>query len=255
MHSLLQKPHQPPVSYNRANLGHSVAAGGRGESVGMNRLSKAVRVLIADDDPIVRDVVRARLSSEPNIEVVGDAADGRQAVSMSAQLSPDLLILDLLMPHLPGLETLRELTASDVRTILLCSTLTKRQILEALQLGARGILLKQQVSELLPAIAAVIEGRYWIGGKSVSNILQIVHGLAAEVVEAPTRSNYGLTERELEVVNLVTQGLTNKEIATQLGISEETVKRHLTNIFDKVGMSSRLELALFALDHRLVARQ
>ncbi len=174
---------------------------------------------------------------------------------MAAQANPDLLILDLLMPNLPGLETLRELTTSEVRTILLCSNLTKRQILEALQLGARGILLKQQVSELMPAVDAVMDGQYWVGGKKVSNVLQIVSGLAAEVNTAPARSSYGLTDRELEVVGLVTQGLTNKEIATNLRISEETVKRHLTNIFDKVGMSSRLELALFALDHRLVARQ
>jgi two-component system nitrate/nitrite response regulator NarL len=217
--------------------------------------TQRVRVLIADDDPIVRNVVRSHLASQPNFEVVGEAADGRQAVKMASELTPDLLILDLLMPNLPGLETLRELTASDVRTVLLCSTLTKRQILEALQLGARGILLKQQVSELIPAIRAVIEGQYWVGGKSVSNVLQIVSGLATEVSAAPSKSNFGLTERELEVVNLVTQGLTNREIATNLRISEETVKRHLTNIFDKVGMSSRLELALFALDHRLVARQ
>lgn len=213
------------------------------------------RVLIADDDPIVRDVVRSHLASQPNIEVVGDAVDGRQALTMASELVPDLLILDLLMPNLPGLETLRELTASDVRTVLLCSTLTKRQILEALQLGARGILLKQQLSELLPALRAVIDGQYWVGGKSVSNVLQIVSGLAAEVSTTPSKTNFGLTDRELEVVNLVTQGLTNREIATNLRISEETVKRHLTNIFDKVGMSSRLELALFALDHRLVARQ
>ncbi len=214
-----------------------------------------MRVLIADDDPIVRDVVRAHLSSDSSVEIVGEAADGRQAVSMAAQANPDLLILDLLMPNLPGLETLRELTTSEVRTILLCSNLTKRQILEALQLGARGILLKQQVSELMPAVDAVMDGQYWVGGKKVSNVLQIVSGLAAEVNTAPARSSYGLTDRELEVVGLVTQGLTNKEIATNLRISEETVKRHLTNIFDKVGMSSRLELALFALDHRLVARQ
>jgi two-component system, NarL family, nitrate/nitrite response regulator NarL len=217
--------------------------------------TQRVRVLIADDDPIVRNVVRAHLASQPNVEVVGEAADGRQAVKMASELTPDLLILDLLMPNLPGLDTLRELTTSDVRTVLLCSTLTKRQILEALQLGARGILLKQQVSELLPAIRAVIDGQYWVGGKSVSNVLQIVSGLATEVSVSPSKSNFGLTDRELEVVNLVTQGLTNREIATNLRISEETVKRHLTNIFDKVGMSSRLELALFALDHRLVARQ
>lgn len=107
------------------------------------------------------------------------------------------------------------------------------------------------MGDLVTAIAAVLNGQYWIAGKSISNVVQVITELSARLVDAQPVKSYGLTPRELEMVRLVTQGCSNWEIANQLHISEETVKRHLFNVFDKVGMSNRVELTLFALEHRL----
>lgn len=216
-----------------------------------------VRVLIADDDPIVRQAVRAVLDSFAGVQVAGEAADGGQAIERVAELSPDILLLDLQMPNLPGLEALRNLPGSPTptRTIVLCTAISKRQVLEALQLGARAILLKRDVRDLRSAIEAVIQGEYWVDGQRVSNVVKIVQQLASAMEQgAKPAKRYNLTGRELQIINSVTQGLMNKDIGQALSISEETVKRHLTNIFNKVGMSSRLELALFAIEHGLVSR-
>lgn len=210
---------------------------------------------MADDDPIVRDVLRKMLEQN-GCEVVSEAADGHQAIQAVRQHKPDLLILDLLMPNLPGLEALREITDNDpqLRTIVLTSAITKKQIVEALQLGARGIILKNSLTRLFECVDAVRSGEYWIEGQRTSNVMQILQQLMSEQQKGP-RNTFGLTEREMEVVRLVCEGLGNKEIADRLQIAGETVKRHMTNIFNKVGMSSRLELALFAIDHQLVERQ
>ena len=210
-----------------------------------------VQILIADDDPIVRQVVRALIGQNAGCAVLGEAEDGKQACAMVAQQPPDILLLDLLMPNLPGLETLRRLTAREagVHTILLCSAISSRQVLEALQMGARGVVLKHNIAELLPASEAVMAGKYWIQGKSVSNVVQVVSDLMQAGTESAGANRFRLTARELEIVAYITQGYTNRDLARALRISEETVKRHLTNIYNKVGMSNRLELALFAIEH------
>lgn len=217
---------------------------------------KPVRVVLADDDPIVRDVLRNMLQQNHTCEVLAEAQDGREAITAVRQHKPDLLLLDLLMPNLPGLEALREITDTDpqLRTVVLTSSITKRQIVEALQLGARGIILKNSLARLFECVDAVRNGEYWIDGQRTSNVMQILQQLMSEQQKGP-RNTFGLTEREMEVVRLVCEGLGNKEIADRLQIAGETVKRHMTNIFNKVGMSSRLELALFAIDHELVERQ
>ena len=216
-----------------------------------------VTVLIADDDPIVRQAVRSVLEVSGGFRVAGEAEDGKMAAELVKETDPDILLLDLLMPNLPGLEALRAITTagSEVRTVLLCSAITAKQVLEALQLGARGVVLKKRVAEVQPALDAVMKGQYWIESQSVSNVVQIVQQLAAANPQTSQPQNrFGLTPRETEIISFITQGCMNRDIANSLSITEETVKRHLTNIFNKVGMSNRLELALFAIEHGLVRK-
>jgi two-component system, NarL family, nitrate/nitrite response regulator NarL len=215
-------------------------------------MAAAARVLLADDDPITRAFLRQLLEAA-GFQVIGEAADGQEAVQLTTRLLPDVLVLDLLMPNSPGMDAIRELASSPlpVRIVVLSSSISKEQIVKALQLGARGILQKNAVDELEKAIAAVLQGQYWIAGRSVGNIVQVLADLSATLANAQPVKSYGLTPRELEMVRFVTQGCSNREIAARLSISEETVKRHLSNVFDKVGMSNRVELTLFALEHRL----
>jgi DNA-binding NarL/FixJ family response regulator len=191
------------------------------------------------------------------MQVVGEARDGAEALNLVRDLSPDILLLDLAMPKLPGMDALRELTteAHNTRTIMLTGMIEKRQILEALQLGARGVVLKDAAIEHLAAcIRAVMQGQYWLDGRPVQNLVQVLRDLAQQTAPPP-RKTFGLTSRELEVVTQITEGCTNKDIAQAFGISEETVKRHLTNIFNKLGVGNRLELALFALNHHLLPQE
>jgi two-component system nitrate/nitrite response regulator NarL len=215
-----------------------------------------IRIVIADDHPIFRDGLRRLLESESDLKVLGEASDGAEAVKLARQLKPDILLLDLSMPRHPGLEALRELGttpgSSPVRVILLTAAVEKSQIVEALQLGARGVVLKDSATQLLlKAIHTVMAGEYWVGRESVSNLVQYLRALMqSSNVEARQRK-FGLTPRELEMVSAVVAGYSNREIAEYFKISEDTVKHHLSNIFDKVGVSTRLELALFAVNQSL----
>ncbi len=194
------------------------------------------------------------LLSDQLFQVVAEARDGAEALVLVKKLQPEVLLLDLAMPNMPGMEALRELTSQETqtRTIVLTAKIEKQQILEALQLGARGVILKDAAVEHLAAcIRAVMQGQYWLDGRPVQNLVQVLRELTAQTAPPP-RKTYGLTSRELEVVTLITEGCTNRDIATAFGISEETVKRHLTNIFNKLGVGNRLELALFALNHHLL---
>jgi DNA-binding NarL/FixJ family response regulator len=220
------------------------------------RKAQTVRILIADDHPIFRDGLRRLLEAEEDLQVLGEAADGAEAVKLARQLKPDILLLDLAMPKHPGLEALRDLSvapgASPVRVILLTAAAEKSQIVEALQLGARGVVLKDSATQLLlKAIHTVMEGEYWVGRESVSNLVQYLRTLMQSSVDEARQKKFGLTPRELEIVSAVVAGYANKEIAEYFKISEDTVKHHLSNIFDKLGVSTRLELALFAVNQAL----
>lgn len=222
----------------------------------MSKVLPTIRIVIADDHPIVRDGLRRLLETEKDFSVVGQAADGREAVRLVRQLRPDVLLLDLAMPRLPGIEVLRELatSSSEVRTILLTAAVEKEQIVEALQVGARGVVSKETATELLfKSIRTVVAGQYWVGRQEVSDLVAALRGLMPAPGEERQKS-FGLTRRELEIVAAIVEGCTNRDIAQKFSLSEDTVKHHLTHIFDKVGVSNRLELAMFAVSHRLPTR-
>ncbi|HVZ59678.1 MAG TPA: response regulator transcription factor [Terriglobales bacterium] len=214
-----------------------------------------IRIVIADDHPIFRDGLRRLLQSEPGMSVLAEASDGNEAVTICAQHQPDILLLDLTMPRFPGMQTLREMSKakSPVRIILLTAAIDRPQMVEALQLGARGIVLKESATEVLfRSIHEVMSGRHWVGREPVESLQAFLMKDLAETVSP--KNSYGLTPREVEIVAAIVRGQSNKEIAATFSIREDTVKHHLTSIFGKVGVGTRLELALFALEHKLVSK-
>jgi two-component system nitrate/nitrite response regulator NarL len=214
----------------------------------------AIRVLIADDHPVVRLGIRNMLITDDAFKVVGEASDGKQAIARTLALSPNILLLDLSMPHMPGMEALHAIMADtpQVKVVLLTASITPQQIVEALQIGARGIVTKDAIANnLRTALCAVFEGDYWIHGKRVFNLVGALRDLISQAA-VPHRKTFGLTQRELEIVGCIVEGCANRDIAKQHNISQETVKRHLANIFGKVEVSTRLELALFAIAHQIV---
>jgi DNA-binding NarL/FixJ family response regulator len=213
--------------------------------------SGPIRVLLADDHSIVREGLRLILSSDTSLQVVGQAADGQEALDVVRKLNPDILLLDVDMPRMTGLETLKTLSENDaeVKCVLLTASIENNQIVEALQLGARGVIRKETPPRLLlECIHSVDEGKYWLGQSAFSDLVKGMESIAPSPTD---NAKFGLTARELKVIAAVLEGDTNKAVAERLSISEQTVKNHLTNIFNKLGVSSRLELVLFASKHNL----
>jgi len=217
----------------------------------MAKARTAIRVLIADDHTIFREGLRKLLEAEADITVVGEAKSGSECVTLAEKLKPDIVLLDLKMPEKDGLAVLGDLAGKESATkvVVLTASEDERDFVEAVRRGARGIVLKQAPSEhLVDGIRRVHAGEVWIDQRVTAGVLKAM----AEGPATTTREKPLLTDRERQVVHLVCQGLRNKEIADKLFISEQTVKNHLHNIFDKLGVSDRLELALYALHHRLV---
>ena len=215
-----------------------------------HKKAQTIRIVIADDHSIVREGIRLILSTDKKFEVVGQAADGQEALDVCARLKPDILLLDVDMPRMSGLETLQNLSSrhSDVKVVVLTASINNRQIVEALQLGARGVIRKETPPRtLLHCLHAIFEGQYWLGQNAFSDLIRGIQSLG----EPAEKAKFGLTAKELKVIAAVLEGDTNKGIAERLKISEQTVKNHLTNIFNKLGVSNRLELALFANKHEL----
>ncbi len=220
----------------------------------MRRVHGRIRVLIADDETLFREALRLLLETERDFRVVGYASDGMEAVALARKLKPDVLLLDLAMPRLPGLEALRSISSGSipVRTILLTAAMTRTDVMTALQHGAHGIVMKDVPPDVLfKSIHAVMKGEYWIQREAVADLVAAVRESRPVDSQASAR-RFNLTRRELEIIQTVVDGSPNKEIASRLGVTEATVKHHLTSIFDKVGVSNRLELALFAMHHSLI---
>jgi len=219
----------------------------------VERRNSMIRILIAEDHPIVRDGLRKLLSLEEDFEVVGEAGDGREVLDVVDALSPDVLLLDLRMPNLDGLSALQALQQSNKKTrvIVLTASDDKNEFVQAMKLGCSGIVLKQTAPELIvKSIRKVHAGEIWLDSHTTAAVMrQFSTGteIAGSGNSGKGRERSPLSQREREIVALVAQGYKNKEMAEKMFISEQTVKNHLHNIFDKLGVSDRLELALYAI--------
>ena len=219
----------------------------------MTEQKEDTRILIADDHSIFRDGLRKLLETEPGFRIVGEAINGEETLHLARDLRPDVLLLDLLMPNFSGLEVLRRLskTTAALHTILLTAAIDKSEIVEGLLLGAHGVVPKQSSSQVLfKSIRTVMAGELWVSRDMVSDLVETLRGPAGTSIGMS--KTFGLTRRELEITAAVADGNVNKDIAQDFHISEYTVKHHLTRIFDKLGITNRVELATFALNHDLV---
>ncbi|HEV3482300.1 MAG TPA: response regulator transcription factor [Candidatus Acidoferrales bacterium] len=218
----------------------------------MSKPKQAIRILVADDHAIFRDGLRKLLEVTDEVQIIGEASNGVECTKMLQKLKPDILLLDLRMPEKDGLGVLEEVNFDTLptRVIVLTAAEDDRDVVRAMRLGARGVVLKQSASDLLlKSIRKVYDGEIWLDNR-----------MTAEVIDAFKKSSESgqrrekplLSDREKEIVQLVAQGFRNREIGEKLFISEQTVKNHLHNIFDKLGVSDRLELALYAIHHRLI---
>jgi two-component system, NarL family, nitrate/nitrite response regulator NarL len=230
---------------------------------------RPVRVVLADDECLFRASLRYLLSVPPPVirevfgvdvglgfEVVGEAGSGTDTIRVVQSVNPDLLLLDLSMPCMSGLDAMRVLGPErpHLRAVVLAGSMDGAGLLQAVQLGVRGMLLKDAPTEVLfEAIMSVLAGRCWVSPTLMTDLLETVKPLISSPDPQASQTPWRLTARERQVLAMVAAAHGNKEIARRFAVSEETIKHHLTRLFAKVGASTRLELAMLATQHGIVA--
>lgn len=218
-------------------------------------MSRPLKILLAEDHQVVREGLRALLLREPDFDIVGEAADGLEAVKLAQDLRPDILILDLMMPAINGVEVTRRVLAANahIRVIILSMHADKAYILQALHSGASGYVLKDSSGDdLVQAARTVMSGDHYLS-PSLSDVPYEI--MASEVETGQLDPTATLTPREREVFHMVAEGLTSAQIARQLSISSRTVETHRARVLQKLGLSNVAELVRFAVVHGEVGRE
>jgi DNA-binding NarL/FixJ family response regulator len=211
---------------------------------------KPIRIVVADGHPLFTLGVKALLARDPDFEIVGDADDGEETLALVERLRPDVLMLDLALGRLSGLEVLRRMAGMHLATRILIVTaaIERADLRIALLRGAQGVLLKHLASDLLiKCLKQVVKGEYWIGRDSVGDLIDAMRN------PSPREEAQLLSQRERDIVSAVIKGASNKDIAWQLGLGEQTVKNHLRRIFAKLGVNNRVELAVHAMENELTS--
>jgi two-component system nitrate/nitrite response regulator NarL len=222
----------------------------------MSNESNPIRIVIADEHPIVRQDLRRSLQSEPGLHILGEASDAHGAVQLARQRQPDILLVDFALSQRFELKALSESARElpSTRIVVTVAAIEKAHLVEAFRLGAHGIVLKRSTSHiLLKSIRSVMAGQYWLERESVGVLVEALRESLTHSNGTKSPKDYGLTRREVDIITKIASGRSNKEVGEEFAISERTVKHHLTNIFGKVGVSSRLQLALFAVNQHLMS--
>ncbi len=213
-----------------------------------------IRVLIVDDHALFRRGLELVLGGEPDIEIVGEAADGMEGVQRAAELEPDVVLMDVRMPGASGVEAARQIRVAQpgVKVVMLTVSEDEEDLFAAVRAGASGYLLKEvSIDEVADAVRAVQRGHSLISPSMASKLLVEFNVLSRRVQEQHGNAPR-LTDRELQVLRLIARGMSNKEIATDLVIAENTVKNHVRNILEKLQLRSRMEAAMYAVREKLV---
>ncbi len=221
----------------------------------MSKESNAVRIVIADEHPILRQNLRRLLESEPSILVVGEASDACGANRLTRQVKPDILLIDFTLSQRFEFQVLNESASHShqVRIVVMVTAVEKAHLVEAFRFGAHGIVLKTSTTQvLLNSLRSVMAGQYWLESESVAVLVEALRESLYQGNGAKSPKEYGLTRREVEIMTKIANGSSNRQVGQDFSISERTVKHHLTNIFTKIGVSSRFQLALFAVNHHLM---
>jgi len=219
----------------------------------MSNEPNVIRIVIGDQQPVLRQSLRSLLESDATLRVVGEAPDASRTAELAREIKPDILLVDLDFSRDLRIETLNSPgNSSPIRMLATVAAVQKADVVEAFLLGAHGIVLKTSAPHvLLSSIHSVMAGQYWLEHESLGILVEALREGRSQGNGASSRKDYGLTRRELDIITKIVSGRSNKEVGEEFSISERTVKHHLTNIFSKVGVTSRLQLALFAVSHNL----